>query len=695
MILLNGHSLTPARKIPLESMPLQLKERESTATITPADMTGIQINSWMQDDTEPGRGIVWRVKSIQQAYATDTPTVQLEHMISTLKDTLLFGEIKLAQITGNPKATTCTAEQAVRFILSKQRDWVLGSFGYSVSNPYKFDGDTLFDALETVSNSLAGAWWSYDFSVYPFRLNINMGTVREETEMRAGRNLKTINRTIDKGGMFTRFYPTGKDDLQLPGKYVDLHTDLYGVIEKGETDNDIDTVSELQRWATERLALHAEPTVTIDVEGMELVESTGESLDRMTLGAYCRVPLPEYGTTISERIVALNYPDKIKQPEVVRVTMANNRQDVTKIIADAIKKSGKGARTSSKKGKEDRAWFEDTNDHVAMCAKGIVGVDAQGNPNWVRLSQIIVNENGIETSVRGVQKGLVIAETAIKQNEDAITLEARRATSAESSLSGQITVEAGKISQVVTAVGKDGKVTAASICLAINQSGESSATINASKIYLLGQTIANTITADYIGSKIASLSSVDVKSLTSERGGVSVYSVGTTSFTQGGVSCYVPHGIWALQIVQNGNTYTLQRQRFADDGWVDVGSFSRAATKIIGAWSGGNFTVSADENGSSPPISTFVEGGTESWSGGLGTIPIMYTNNGGANYYPTGGYAYAHVNKADINIPTNWTSSSTDPDADVKVSLNSNYKYHKVTISVHGRTKTLRVYLMT
>ena len=73
----------------------------------------------------------------------------------------------------------------------------------------------------------------------------------------------------------------------------------------------------------------------------------------------------------------------------------------------------------------------------------------------------------------------------------------------------------------------------------------------------------------------------------------------------------------------------------------------------------------------------------------------MYTNNGGANYYPTGGYAYAHVNKADINIPTNWTSSSTDPDADVKVSLNSNYKYHKVTISVHGRTKTLRVYLMT
>ena len=65
MFLLNGHSLTPVRGVPAEALSLTLKERDSTASITPVDMTGIQIGSWLQDDTEPGKGIVWRVKSIR------------------------------------------------------------------------------------------------------------------------------------------------------------------------------------------------------------------------------------------------------------------------------------------------------------------------------------------------------------------------------------------------------------------------------------------------------------------------------------------------------------------------------------------------------------------------------------------------------------------------------------------------------
>ena len=66
MILLTGHSLTPARKVPVEAMSIQLKERDSTATLTPADMTGIGVNSWLKDEGNPGNGIVWRVKSIAQ-----------------------------------------------------------------------------------------------------------------------------------------------------------------------------------------------------------------------------------------------------------------------------------------------------------------------------------------------------------------------------------------------------------------------------------------------------------------------------------------------------------------------------------------------------------------------------------------------------------------------------------------------------
>ena len=453
MILLSGHSLTPERKVPLEAMTLQLKERESAATMSPADMTGIGVNSWFLDDKEPGAGIVWRVKGISQEFRTNTPKVQLEHVINTLRDQVVFGEVTAATITGNTNATECTAEQAVRYILSYQRDWVLGGFGYNISNPYKFDGETLFDALETVSDTLEDAWWSYDLSVYPFRLFITPNNNSVGSEMRAGRNLTAITKTIDKSEMVTRFYPIGKDDLHISGDYVERNTSQYGVVSKVETDTSIETEAELRSWALQKLGKHCEPTVTIDIEGLELSGATGETLDKMTLGRACRVPLPEFGTEITERIVSLNFPDKIHQPEVVKITLANNRTDITRIVADAIKNGtgGKGGRTAAKQQKEDHAWFEDTNDHVAMCAIGIIGTDAQGNPNWTRLSRLEVNENGIYGEVKSVQGEVEVAKTNISQNEYAIKLEAQRAVGAEGKLQSAITVEAGRITSEVTA----------------------------------------------------------------------------------------------------------------------------------------------------------------------------------------------------------------------------------------------------
>ena len=284
MILLSGHSLTQARKVPLESMQLTLKERDSTASMVPADMTGIGVNSWLKDDTDPGNGIVWRVKSIRQAFDSNTTTVQLEHVISALKDTVLFGEIKTETLAGVKKATTVTAKKAVQYILGKTADWTLGSFASSDSNPYKFNGDTLFDALETVTDSLDDAVWSYDFSTYPFKLNITKRNTSVASEMRANRNLRTISKTVDRSGMYTRFYPIGKDDLHISGDYVEKNTGSYGVVAHVETDASLDTKNELKRWANQRLKKHAEPTVTIEIEGFELAAATGEPLDRLTLG---------------------------------------------------------------------------------------------------------------------------------------------------------------------------------------------------------------------------------------------------------------------------------------------------------------------------------------------------------------------------------------------------------------------------
>ena len=320
-----------------------------------------------------------------------------------------------------------------------------------------------------VTKSLQDAWWSYDFSTYPFKLNITQKQSGVACEMREGRNIKTISKTIDRSGMYTRFYPIGKDDLHISGNYVSRNESTYGIISKVEVDSSLETTAELTAWANERLDKHAQPVVTVTVDGMDLAGATGESLDSLTLGRLCRIPLPEFSTTIEERIIELNYRDKKNQPEAVRITMGNQRDDITHIIADEIKqgggqsgagRGGGGGRGGVRQAKEDHAWFEDTDEHVAMCAEGIVGLDAYGNPNWVRLSQLIVDGAGIHGNVTSLLDGALYQQSNVEMNES-------------------------KISLVVGRYNNNNYIKAGEIALAINQStGESEAKIDADHVYI-------------------------------------------------------------------------------------------------------------------------------------------------------------------------------------------------------------------
>ena len=429
MILLSGHTLTPLRKIDAEKLALSLKERDSTATLTYADMSDIGITSWFKDDTEPGQGIVWRVRSFQQLYDQRSTQINLEHVINTLKDFLLFGEIKPADITGHDDAEECEARQAIEYVLRYQRDWILGDFDASyehVHNNYSFNGDSVFDAISDVSSTLEDAWWSYDMSVYPFRLNITKKSDAVACELRPGRNIKTLSKTIDRTNLYTRFYPIGYDDLHISGEYVSRNENLYGVVSKVETDTSKETEAELIAWANQKLDRHAEPRVTIAVNGLELADATGESLDRLQLGRMCRIPLAEFGTTLTERITEIKYTDKIGQRESVTITLSNTSEDVMQFLADEIKDgsgpSGGGSRTSAVQQKEDHAWFEDTDEHVAMVAEGVIGTDAEGNPNWTRLSQLIVDGAGIHGDVTSLIDGVLYHQSKIEQNEDRISL---------------------------------------------------------------------------------------------------------------------------------------------------------------------------------------------------------------------------------------------------------------------------------
>ena len=657
MILLSGHSLTPARKVPLESMQLTLEEKNSTATITPADMTGIGVNSWLKDETNPGAGIVWRVRSIRQAFGNNTTTVYLEHAIVSLKDTILFGNITTAKIAGKTGATEVTAKKALQYILGKSADWTLGTFGYTDSNPYKFDGETLFDAIETVSDSLDDPVWSYDFSSYPFKLNITKRNTGVDSELRANRNLRTITKTIDRSGMYTRFYPIGKDDLHIDGDYVERNTAAYGVISKVETDASLDTKKELKRWANQRLKRHAEPTVTIDVEGLELADATGEPLDRLTINRVCRIPLPEFGTTIQEKITRLSYADKVKQPENVKATLANNKTDVTKIIADAIKRGGSGRRTSTKQGAEDRAWMEDTNDHVAMCAKGIIGTDATGKPNWERLSKIVVDGNGIHQTVTDIQNGQKQFESRLNQDEKSIGL-------------------------VVGKYDSSGRyIKAGEICMAINDDGSSTATINATKILLEGNVKLNDTMS-------VSNNQVYIKKPLRANGGVMATELqlrnGNSDYT---ITANVLSTMIKKMETRTGGTIRLTR---FDGSYLD---FNKAISSWTWGGGSGKVNVTALPQNQTKSVKVSIDGRNTISTNGSYTYTVDYENSDGDDV-STGATKTVTVSvspsKSDIGA-SRGSRRTTEPSADASLSGITANGWYVITVTVSGTSKTYKL----
>ena len=383
--MINPHSMDKTG-IPLRitGMSLDMKERESTASLTLDDREGIsnkQITGmWFYDDQDPGAGMVWRARSMTESLHTKTPVVQLEHIICTLKDTILFDEVTPATITGNKNATTVSAKQAMQYILDKQetKDWKLYSFDPSyddVSQGYSFEGDTLYDALVTVSSTLEGCWWQFDTKHYPFRLYILNHTTLPwtDTMLRAGRNLRTISVTTDKSGMYTRFWPVGKDDLHLTSskKYkndyiLSSKANTYGVIDHTETDASIETASDLAAFARARLRKHHTPVVKIEVEGLELADATMTPEDRIILGGLCEIVIGETGQKYTEKIIEKSYPDKMNTPELVKITLSNKQDDVAKIIAQEKKKQAKSSRVQARQSKQTREILYNTVKEVKV-----------------------------------------------------------------------------------------------------------------------------------------------------------------------------------------------------------------------------------------------------------------------------------------------------------------------------------------
>lgn len=467
---------------------------------------------------------------------------------------------------------------------------------------------------------------------------------------------------------------------------------VWGIVSKtaGILKKDVPTEPMLAAWVDAYFSRHNTPSLQITISGEELNRLTRESIDELYIGRICRVALPDYASVFNERIVSVNYPDALRMPTKVKVNLANKRQTAEASFSEIKQKAGRaGGAAGSAKTKADNneteqekqkirydlqvvkdekrfaviateEWYDDmwgTQETLIGHYDGKFEVTARQMTSAFSVTGVAVGEDGMpltdpetgEYIFNGSGNSL---SSQITQTASAIRSEV---SNTAAGLRSSITEQANRISLVVEGTGANAHVKPASIIAAItNNNGRlsSSITIDADQVYIGNQTSTTVIagkcalddvTADYIGGKIATLSTLN---------GIAA------SFT-GNVSCsgllagqvYVGSGGGyrnisnpVMSVVLTGpvdNVYTLTSTR--SDGTYSSYPFSRATT-LTGAWSSGKFTVNASPQGDS--YWTEIVQGSATRDGNAYTVPIVASDSGsGGNTYATGRSVYVDASQ--------------------------------------------------
>lgn len=252
--------------------------------------------------------------------------------------------------------------------------WQIGDI-YAPENAYKsanINYTNLSDLFTRFLQDNVDLYPVYDFSTTPWTVHIRKLPEEIGARFSLTRNAETCRIVYDDKQQATRLYLAVNTPEQVNGitKYtpelkVYEDTDAiaqYGVFEKTASVKTDEITGTPDDWAREFFKKYKDPTVQITVDGYELWKQTGEIYDEMLVGKRAKVALPEFGATTTQRIESVTYPDALKAPTAITVSLATKQKTFTTAISNLEKEVEKvggvagGAALSSAKAEEVYAW---------------------------------------------------------------------------------------------------------------------------------------------------------------------------------------------------------------------------------------------------------------------------------------------------------------------------------------------------
>ena len=327
----------------------------STANVTlPDGAPKASIHDFMEIYGPNGSLGVFRV-SAERTTPGNSQQITLEHGLATLGDSMTSAETALSGSMKDMLGKLLAFQDKVM--------WKLGDVDVSGTLP---DMDTgLTNLLEIVMAVVAEdetAMLAFDQSVFPWVLHVRKKPTAAECECRLNRNVYGVNISLDDSELCTRV--TVEDwDGKLHTYNADT-TGTWGIVHKAIT---IDEGQDAEKEGKKYLEEHKNPAVSIELDALELSRQTGEPFDKFVIGTICRTALPEWGITLDERILSLNYPDVYGQQNQVRLTLSTRRGDAPSSFASLYKQTA----TNTSVSRQNLKYYRELDNRAIIMAEQI------------------------------------------------------------------------------------------------------------------------------------------------------------------------------------------------------------------------------------------------------------------------------------------------------------------------------------
>lgn len=426
-----------------------------TANLTPlstATMTIVQgdeaipMRAWVEIFGKEGSLGLYRVQSVSKAYG-DKQTVQMEQALCTLDDGMIIlgtdsDGSRLTEVSG-------TMQEVLATLLGYQpvQMWQLGTVALQDGKTYTATADrsSVLEAVLDVVKKAYGYYLQCDFSTIPWTMHLLKLPENVTSECRMTRNTESVTIAYDDTDLCTRVHA-----VQLPNGYMDADTvSTWGIVGKALNADDDADATLVQQAAESYLQEYKNPTLTITVSALRLAELTGETLDSFTLGARCRIALPDFGTVLDENIITMTYQDLLKQPEKVQLTLSKPSRDSSTLQAKTkqeAKSAGRSGRKASSKAASVDNKFEVQREYIRLLA-----TKTDENTNTINSVELVLNgadgTGGLVAQVSNDHKTLSEASVKLDAVEATLDLKVEKAgvISAINMTTEDITIQAKKI----------------------------------------------------------------------------------------------------------------------------------------------------------------------------------------------------------------------------------------------------------